>query len=89
MFRIITCDCVIMNFFWRSDSTNMTIQLRSPYCYGCSLLLRFKHLSLPISVAERSKARVNDRSLAGIAGSNSAGGVDTKCLSKRKLQMVP
>ena len=29
---------------------------------------------MPIPVAERSKARVCDRSLAGIAGSNPAGG---------------
>ena len=31
---------------------------------------------LPIPVAERSKARVYGRSLAEIAGSNSAGGMD-------------
>ena len=30
---------------------------------------------LPISVVERSKARVNDRSLAGVAGPNPAGGM--------------
>ena len=31
---------------------------------------------LPIPVAERSKARVCGRSLAGVAGSNPAGGMD-------------
>ena len=30
----------------------------------------------PVPVAERSKARVYGRSLAGIAGSNTAGGMD-------------
>ena len=31
---------------------------------------------LPVPVAERSKARVYGRSLAGIVGSNAAGGMD-------------
>ena len=31
---------------------------------------------MPIPVAERSKARVYGRSLAGIAGSNPSGGMD-------------
>ena len=31
---------------------------------------------MPVPVAERSKARVYGRSLAGIAGSNPAGGMD-------------
>ena len=34
-----------------------------------------KNSSLPVSVAERSNARVCCRSLAGIAGSNPAGGI--------------
>ena len=39
----------------------------------------------PISVAERSKARVCDRSLAGIAGLNPPGGMDV-CVVKDKRQ---
>jgi hypothetical protein len=40
---------------------------------------------LQITVAERSKARVCGRRLAGIAGSNSAWGVDVCVLSARGL----
>ena len=39
--------------------------------------------SLSITVAERSKARVCDRSLAGVAGSNPAGGMDVCVVSKK------
>jgi hypothetical protein len=38
--------------------------------------LRELHMPRPISIAERSKAKVYGRSLAGIAGSNPAGGMD-------------
>ena len=34
---------------------------------------------MPVPVAERSKARVYGRSLAEIAGSNPAGGMDVLC----------
>ena len=46
----------------------------------CSFNLIKRHI-WPIPVAERSKARVYGRSLAGIAGSNSAGGMDVCLLS--------
>jgi hypothetical protein len=36
---------------------------------------------VPIPVAERSKARFCGRSFAGIAGSNSAGGMDVSVVS--------
>ena len=35
---------------------------------------------MPVPVAQRSKARVYGRSLAGISGSNPAGGVDVSPL---------
>jgi len=40
------------------------------------VVLRLKILCLPLPVAARSKAWVCGRSLAGIAGSNPAGGID-------------
>ena len=41
---------------------------------------------MPVPVAGRSKARVSGRSLAGIGGSNPAGGMDACCvLSGRGL----
>ena len=43
-----------------------------------NILVNLRELDMPrpISIAERSKARVYGCSLAGIAGSNSAGGMD-------------
>ena len=49
---------------------------------GLSLInsfIFFRVFSLPIPVAERSKAWVCSRSPAGIAGSNPAGGMDVCC----------
>ena len=45
----------------------------------CAASRKVAGLILHISVAERSKARVCDCSLAGIAGSNPAGGMDGLC----------
>ena len=48
--------------------------------------------SLPIPVAERAKARVCDRSLAGVAGSNPAGMMDVykkaKCRTTKTKNQV-
>jgi hypothetical protein len=48
------------------------------------LAARFQGFCVRIPVAERSKVRVCGRWLAGVAGLNSAGGVDVyvACLSK-------
>ena len=43
---------------------------------GRRIILHFITKNLSVPVAERSKASVHDRSLAGIAGSNPAGGMD-------------
>ena len=48
-------------------------ELRIYYYYYYIVLIAGR---VPIPVAELSKARVCGRSLAGIAGSNSAGGID-------------
>ena len=44
--------------------------------YSIFVLLLFLEIGVPIPVAARSKAWVCGRSLAGIVGSNLAGGVD-------------
>ena len=43
----------------------------------------------PISVAERSKERVCGRSLAGVAGSNLAGGMDVCVICRKGLKANP
>ena len=45
-------------------------------CKYTATCFDFYRPSSPVPVAERSKARVYGRSLAGIAGSNPAGGMD-------------
>jgi hypothetical protein len=63
--------------------TNRTVRNLSKACYYCHVNLlfppHFQFLNvyfLPVAVTERSKTRVYGQSLAGIAGSNSAGGMD-------------
>jgi hypothetical protein len=47
--------------------------------FSLSLLLNYCSI-LPFAMAEGSKMKIYDRSLAGIAGSNSVGGVDVSVL---------
>ena len=42
----------------------------------------------PVPVAERSKERVCGRSLAGVAGSNSAGGTDAYVVCCRRISDI-
>ena len=46
----------------------------------------FVHTYMPIPMAERPKARVYGRSVAGFAGSNSTGGMDVRVVCYRKRQ---
>jgi hypothetical protein len=58
---------------------NLTILTPQETVAACKHITRYNIVLLPITVAARSKAWVCVRSLAGIAGSNTAGGMDV-CL---------
>ena len=65
------------NFQAPSSFYPVTVPLDLKKCDWSWLWFRIsKGLLTPVPVAERSKARVYVRSLAGIAGSNPAGGMD-------------
>ena len=70
---------ILIKYLLVQYSQRMGVSVRKSKRYWqdkkCDTLSRYLSC-LPIPVAERSKAHVYGRSLAGIAGSNPAGGMD-------------